>query len=162
MITTAWKDIRLTVAIVSDTHGRLPKAVEKALQQAQYIVHAGDIDTPEVLSRLQSIAPVSAARGNMDRIHWSRHLGQTVAVEIGGIWFYVLHDLSHLDLDPAAAGFKVVVSGHTHRPNAKEESGVLYINPGSCVQPRNGFKPSIALIGISETDVAYRFIEFET
>ena len=152
----------ITVAIISDTHGRLPEAVENELRKAHHIIHAGDIDSSEILSRLQDIAPVTAARGNMDRTDWSRHLGQTVAVEIGGVWVYVLHDLLRLDLDPSAAGFKVVISGHTHRPLAREENGVLYINPGSCVQPRNGFKPSIALLKISGPEITYRFIEFDS
>jgi uncharacterized protein len=161
MIDNASHAGRLIVGIISDTHGTLPKPVEDALKEVRHIVHAGDIDTPEILNRLQGIAPVTAARGNMDRSEWSRHMGTTEIVEIGGITLYVLHDLGRLDLDPSTAGIKVVISGHTHRPFAKEENGVLYLNPGSCVQPRNGFKPSIAFLEISGTKIHYRFIEFD-
>ncbi len=43
----------------------------------------------------------------------------------------MLHDLKELDLDPAAAGIDVVVSGHSHRPKIETVGGVLTLNPGS-------------------------------
>ena len=42
-----------------------------------------------------------------------------------------LHILEELDLDPAAAGFHAVISGHTHQPKMETKDGVLYFNPGS-------------------------------
>ena len=56
----------------------------------------------------------------------------------GGARIYVRHDLAELDLDPAAAGFAVVVHGHTHRPEIVRRGGVLYVNPGSPARPRGG------------------------
>jgi predicted phosphodiesterase len=52
-------------------------------------------------------------------------------VELGRISIYVLHDLAQLDLKPKAAGFAVVVSGHSHVPRQEMRDGVLYFNPGS-------------------------------
>jgi predicted phosphodiesterase len=52
-------------------------------------------------------------------------------LELGGICIYVLHDLAQLDLKPKAAGFAVVVSGHSHIPKQETRDGVLYFNPGS-------------------------------
>ena len=43
----------------------------------------------------------------------------------------MLHDIGLLDLDPAAAGFAVVVYGHSHRPAMEHRDGVLYFNPGA-------------------------------
>jgi predicted phosphodiesterase len=43
----------------------------------------------------------------------------------------MLHDLARLDLKPEAAGFHVVVYGHSHQPKIEEKNGVLYFNPGS-------------------------------
>ena len=56
---------------------------------------------------------------------------ETEVVEIGGISIYVLHDLAQLDLKPEAAGFQVVISGHSHVPKQEMRDGVLYFNPGS-------------------------------
>jgi predicted phosphodiesterase len=52
-------------------------------------------------------------------------------IELAGIFIYVLHDRAQLDLKPQAAGFKVVISGHSHIPKQQTSDGVLYFNPGS-------------------------------
>jgi uncharacterized protein len=74
---------------------------------------------------------VTATRGNIDRDAWAGKLPEIEAVEVGGISIYVLHDLKRLDLKPEAAGFNVVISGHTHVPKQETRNGVLYLNPGS-------------------------------
>ena len=86
---------------------------------------------PEILDQLATIAPVTAIRGNVDKAAWARRLSATEVVEIGGVSIYVLHDLAQLDLKPEAAGFKVVISGHSHVPKQETREGVLYFNPGS-------------------------------
>ena len=101
------------------------------LQGAQRIIHAGDVGTPEILEKLAAVAPVTAVRGNIDKQAWSRNLPETEVVEIGGVSIYVLHDLAKLDLKPEAAGFKVVISGHSHVPKQETRDSVLYFNPGS-------------------------------
>ncbi len=119
------------VGVISDTHGLLrPEALE-ALAGSELIIHAGDIGGPEVLEGLGRVAPVVAVRGNNDRGAWADSLPEYEAVEVGGAFVYVLHDLKELDIAPAAAGFRVVVSGHSHKPLAEERRGVLYLNPGS-------------------------------
>ncbi len=70
-------------------------------------------------------------RGNVDKGAWSRNLPETQVLELGGVCIYVLHDLAQLDLKPKAAGFAVVVSGHSHVPKQETHDGVLYFNPGS-------------------------------
>ena len=52
-------------------------------------------------------------------------------LQIGGVSIYLLHNLQDLDLKPEAAGFAVVVSGHSHMPKQEKKNGVLYFNPGS-------------------------------
>lgn len=117
--------------MISDTHGLLrPEAVE-ALRGSERMIHAGDVGEPEILKRLADIAPVTAIRGNIDKGKWAQKLPETEVVEIAGISIYVLHDLKQLDLKPEAAGFRVVVSGHSHIPKQETRNGVLYFNPGS-------------------------------
>jgi hypothetical protein len=102
-----------------------------ALQDSQHIIHAGDVGSAEILEKLVAIAPVTAIRGNVDKDAWAGQLPQTEIVELAGISIYVLHDLAQLDLKPEAAGFKVVISGHSHVPKQEMRKGVLYFNPGS-------------------------------
>jgi putative phosphoesterase len=107
-----------------------PEAVE-ALRGSNHIIHAGDVGDPEILDRLREIAPLTAVRGNIDKGAWARKLPETEVVEIAGASIYVFHDLSQLDLKPEAAGFRVVISGHSHVPKQETRNGVLYLNPGS-------------------------------
>ena len=86
---------------------------------------------PEILDLLAAIAPVTAVRGHVDKGVWARRLPETEVVDFGAVSIYILHDLSQLDLKPEAAGFRVVISGHSHIPKQEERSGVLYFNPGS-------------------------------
>jgi len=102
-----------------------------ALRGSQRIIHAGDVGAPEILDELASIAPVTAVRGNIDKGAWARKLPETDVIELGPVSLYVLHDLTLLDLKPEAAGFKVVVYGHSHVPKQEIRNGVLYFNPGS-------------------------------
>ena len=103
----------------------------QALAGSEHIIHAGDIGAPEILEKLAGIAPVTAIRGNVDKDAWARRLPETEVVEIAGVSIYVLHDLAQLNLKPEAAGFQVVVSGHSHSPKQATRNGVLYFNPGS-------------------------------
>jgi putative phosphoesterase len=119
------------VGLISDTHGLLREEALQALEGSTLIIHAGDVGKPEILDALRKLAPVVAVRGNIDKEAWAYALPETAVVEAGPVRIYVLHDLKELDLDPAAAGFQVVVSGHSHRPGSFERGGVLYVNPGS-------------------------------
>ena len=123
------------VGVVSDTHGLLRPEAVRALRGVERIVHAGDVGSAAVLEELGAIAPVVAVRGNNDRGAWAAKLPATEVVEVDGALLYVIHDLAELDLDPAAAGFHAVVSGHSHRPKIERRDGVLYLNPGS-IGPR--------------------------
>jgi putative phosphoesterase len=128
----------MLVGIISDTHGVLKQNALTALRDVDHIIHAGDIGTPEIIEALEQLAPVTAVRGNTDRVLWSRSLQTEEMIELDGKLFYVLHDLQRLTLDPGATGVQVVVSGHTHQPLIKKEKGIIYFNPGSASQRRRG------------------------
>jgi putative phosphoesterase len=119
------------VGVISDTHDLVRPEALSALAGSDLIVHAGDVCRPEVLDALRVVAPVRAVRGNNDRGAWASALPVSDVVEVGGLALYVLHDLNALDVDPAAAGFAAVISGHSHRPGHHVRDGVLYFNPGS-------------------------------
>ena len=147
------------IGVISDTHGLLRDEAAIALKGVDLIIHAGDIDTPNVLAELGRIAPIKAVRGNMDKGNWANGLSPFELFEIGGISIYVLHDVLQLDLDPKAAQIDVVVNGHTHRPLVQEKDGVLYINPGSAGYPKYGQSPTVALLQIKGQSLQTRIIE---
>jgi predicted phosphodiesterase len=80
-------------------------------------------------------------------------------VERAGVSVYVLHDLGALDLVPEAAGFRVVVSGHTHEPRVEERSGALYVNPGSAGPRRGSLPVAIARLYVERERPAAQVIE---
>jgi uncharacterized protein len=143
----------ISIGVISDTHGLLrPEAVE-ALRGSEQIIHAGDVGNPEILDQLQQVAPVTAIRGNIDKSAWARALAETEVVELGGVSIYVLHDLSQLDLKPQAAGFHVVIYGHSHVPKQETRDGVLYFNPGSAGPRRFKLPISVGRLFVEDTKV---------
>ena len=150
---------QLSVGVISDTHGLVRPAALEALRGSDLIVHAGDVGKPEVLDALRAIAPTFAVRGNNDSAPWARSLPQTEVVEAGPHCLYVLHELPGLDLDPAAAGFSAVISGHSHRPSAELRAGVLYLNPGSAGPRRFTLPVALARIRIAGPDLSHEIIE---
>jgi putative phosphoesterase len=150
------------IGVISDTHGLVPPGVAAVFNGLDLILHAGDLDTPEVLRQLERLAPVVAVRGNMDRGAWAKRLPMAETVDCDGVAIHVRHILSDLDLDPSAAGFGVVVSGHTHRPEQRRSGGVLFLNPGSASMPRGGTQPSVAVLTVSGQRIEARFVDLES
>ncbi len=149
------------VGVISDTHGLLrPEAVE-ALKGSELIIHAGDIGSLAVVEALRAIAPVVAVRGNNDRGEWAEEFPVYDAVEVDAVFVYVLHDLNELDLNPEAAGFRVVISGHSHKPLAEERRGVLYLNPGSAGPRRFKLPVTVARLTINGDDASAEIINLK-
>ena len=119
------------VGVISDTHGLLREEAISELNDSDFIIHAGDIGKEEVISRLSEIAPVIAVRGNIDKDDWAAKYPEYKTAQVDDVSFYVLHRIEDLDLDPVAAGFQVVVTGHSHKPDIQKKEGVIYLNPGS-------------------------------
>ncbi|MGA7926761.1 MAG: metallophosphoesterase family protein [Candidatus Sulfotelmatobacter sp.] len=149
----------ILIGVISDTHGLLrPEAIE-VLRGSEHIIHAGDVGSPEILEKLSTIAPVIAVRGNIDKGAWSRRLAETQVLDWGGVSIYVLHDLAQLDLKPKAAGFSVVVSGHSHVPKQETRDGVLYFNPGSAGPRRFKLPVSIGRLVVEAGSVRGELVQ---
>jgi uncharacterized protein len=110
---------------------------------------------------LRELAPVIAVRGNVDTADWARTLPETAVAEADKFLIYVLHDVHTLDLSPAAAGFHVVVSGHSHQPGRFELDGVLYINPGSAGPRRFQLPVTVARLNLGRTPSEVEFVELK-
>jgi putative phosphoesterase len=149
------------VGVISDTHGLLRPEAMKALAGVSMIIHAGDIGRPEVITSLENIAPVVAVRGNTDRDGWACRLPFTEVVQVGGISLYVLHDIGMLDLNPAAAGFHAVISGHTHQPAIENRNDVYYLNPGSAGPKRFTLPVSVALLRVENDSLKAELLTLE-
>ena len=140
------------IGLISDTHGLLRPEAVHALKGSDLIIHAGDVGKAEVLDALKQLAPVVAVRGNVDRGAWADALPLTAVVELG---IYVLHDVKELDLDPSAKGYRMVVSGHSHKPSQIERAGVLYVNPGAAGPRRFRLPVTVARLDVRQWAVEF-------
>ena len=147
------------IGVISDTHGIVRPEAMDALRGAGMILHAGDVGNPQVLEALGGIAPVVAVRGNNDKGEWARELPDWEVVDAGAVSIYMLHDLKEIDISPSGAGFRVVISGHSHRPSVEERKGVLYVNPGSAGPRRFSLPVSIARLRVIGEAVSAQVIE---
>ena len=149
------------IGIISDTHGLLRPEAVAALRGSPLIIHAGDVGCPEILDELRRIAPVFAVRGNVDRGLWAMGLPETEIVEVEDCLLYVLHDLDALNLDPPTAGFRAVITGHSHQPRIETRDGVLYLNPGSAGPRRFHLPVSVGRLSLTGGELQAEIINLE-
>ncbi len=140
----------MIIGVISDTHGLLRSEALSALAGVDHILHAGDVGDPDILEELRTIAPWTAIRGNIDEHGRCAFLPATEVVELDGFAFYMLHDSKQLDLDPVAAGFAAVISGHSHKQMIDWRKGVLYFNPGSAGPRRFQLPVSVGRIVVTD------------
>jgi putative phosphoesterase len=149
------------VGVISDTHGLLRPEALVALVGVEHILHAGDVGKIKILDALRAIAPVTAIRGNVDVLGECAELPPTEMVELVGRFFYLVHSVHDLDLDPVAAGVDVVVSGHSHKPTIERKKGVLYLDPGSAGPRRFNLPVSVAFVTLDKNGIEPRIVDLE-
>jgi uncharacterized protein len=148
----------IIIGVISDTHGLLRPQAINALRGCHMIIHAGDVGDPGIIDGLRDIAPSSIVRGNIDKGQWALRLPTRELVTVGRHRFLLLHEISALDLDPAAAGLAAVVFGHSHRAVIEARNEVLFINPGSAGPRRFNLPVSVARISVSEQRICPQIV----
>lgn len=151
------KPSSVTIGLISDTHGLLRPEALRALRGCDFIIHAGDIGSPDILEELARIAPVTAVRGNNDNGGWIQHVPVTSELMVGAVRIHVIHDLAHLSQDDARSA-RVVVSGHSHRPKVETRDGILYVNPGSAGRRRFTLPVSVARLQLHGAEVTAELV----
>lgn len=135
------------IGVLSDTHGKLREEVVEILRECDVILHAGDINTPQVIESLRKIAPLYAVRGNADK-EWAEELPQTLSEEICGLQVFMVHNKKEIPED--LAGYDLVVYGHSHKYEERREENRLYLNPGSCGPRRFSQPVTMAVLEVEE------------
>lgn len=134
-------------------HGYLPDAAKTALKGCDVIINAGDTCSPRLMTELECIAPTVAVHGNCDRFQdYGPTVHDVARPSYEGVRFYVVHRPEDIPAE-LPRGTRVVVHGHTHVPREEEIDGVLYLNPGSCSEPRRGNEPSVMTVVVEEREV---------
>ena len=152
----------ITIGLISDTHDLLrPEAIE-ALKGSDHIIHTGDIGKAKILKELGRIAPVTAVRGNCDEGWRSAVLPpETAILEVGEVLMFLIHSNAGAGRDYPIKGYDVIVSGHTHVPEAVVKKGIWFVNPGSAGPRRPGKPVSVGRLLIEGKTVTPHLIELE-
>lgn len=141
------------IAVLSDTHGLLRPEVRKQLATAQVILHAGDLDRPDIVDELRDIGKdLYMVQGNNDW-EWAISIPNHRTVTIDGVTFYIVHDKR--DVPSTLSGVNVVIYGHSHKFAQEEKNGVLWLNPGSCGPRRFHQEVTMAMMEIADGAVSH-------
>lgn len=142
----------MRIAVVADTHDRLPESVCKSLKSAEAIWHLGDVCSAGILASLEKIAPVRIVRGNCDPDDsWPLTLDFTL--------FGVRFHLEHIPTRKPPA-CDVFLHGHTHVPRDETIQGVRFLNPGCITRPNRGAPASFAWLTVSESALTWEKFVF--
>ena len=137
------------VGILSDTHGKLDHRIFDAFEGVEWILHAGDIGGPDILWKLEGLAPVTAVLGNVDTPIPGYNLGTIGRVRLAGtLEALVTHQCAGVAEVPEDV--RLVACGHTHVPSIDDRHGVLFVNPGAARRPAKDIGRSVALVRIAE------------
>ena len=148
------------VVVLSDTHlrsggkRRLPDGAYRALDDAEVILHAGDIVTADLLHELSGFAPTHAVLGNNDVDPSLAYLPETRLEIIGGVRVAMVHDSGPRSGREARMRRRfpeadVVVFGHSHIPwNGPGLDGQLLFNPGSPTERRAQPRHTIGVLDL--------------
>ena len=156
------------IGVISDTHGVLDPTVLEVFAGVVQIIHAGDIVDPDILTRLESVAPLVAVAGNIDPPELSERLPREAGGVVAGVRYVVGHKKKRLvkrlaagDLTDRAVGERpdLVVFGHDHVPSVAWVDGTLYLNPGSASAPdEEDDGPTVAIVEVRPTGLAVLFV----
>jgi putative phosphoesterase len=160
------------IGLISDTHvpiraKEIPKEVFKVFENADYIVHAGDLVELSVIDELEQLAPVLVVYGNMDGPEIRGKLPKVDSLKVFEWKIGVMHDpgalfgVGKLREIANTNRFNVLVYGHTHNSNIRWEKDILLVNPGSPTNPIPPFiaKPSVGLLRVTKERIVPEIIQ---
>ena len=147
------------VGVISDTHipqfPALPQAIWQHLAGVELIIHAGDLSVLQVIAELETLAPVVAVQGNIEREEVIRKLPLKREIVVGHCRIGIIHILGVAATHARMAHFefpnaRCVVFGHSHIPYNQEHDGQLLFNPGSATDRRHQPTCSIGMLHIDD------------
>ena len=137
----------MRVGVLSDTHNLLRPRVLELLAGCDRILHAGDVGELEILRQLEQIAPVAAVRGNTDTGRTAAELPEELTGSLDGLAFGMIHRREDVPRDWPSR-LKLVIFGHSHRPELEWRGQCLLLNPGACGARRFTLPLTLAIVTV--------------
>jgi uncharacterized protein len=138
----------MRVGVIADTHNLLRPRVLERLAGCERILHAGDVGEPELLACLRRIAPVAAVRGNTDAGATAAELPPALAGDLAGLPFRMVHRREDAE-ESWLPRLRLLVYGHSHRPEIQWHGSCLLLNPGSCGPRRFHLPLTLAILTVT-------------
>lgn len=156
----------MRIGIVSDTHGLLRAQVLELFAGVEHILHAGDVGDPDILTALETLAPVTAVWGNVDGRELRGRIPEVAQLELGGVQVVMLHGMQLGSPTPEKAAARhpeagLVVFGHSHRPLVRQVGPVLAVNPGSAGPRRFKDPVTVALAELEDGRATARLVDLD-
>lgn len=147
----------MKIGVISDTHSYINPKVFPAFEGVELILHAGDIGSEDIVTSLETLAPVKAIQGNIDTFPLSTRYPEVLATEIEGVVICIIHhfiDIRHSQIRQVLEQISrrqpdIVIFGHSHQAKLEHVGEVLLFNPGSAGNRRFSLRPSVGLLDIS-------------
>jgi len=149
--------------VLADTHlgadlSKLPVDVWRHVDEADVVLHAGDVVTADLLDALSARRPLHAVLGNNDRA-LAGILPDRLELDLAGVRVAMVHDAGarsgrerRLRRWFPRAG--LVVFGHSHEPvDAVGVDGQRLFNPGSAVQRRRQPRRTVGRLVLRDGEV---------
>jgi uncharacterized protein len=150
----------MRVGVISDTHNLLRPRVLERLDGCERILHAGDVGDLEILEQLRRIAPVTAIRGNTDTGATAEELPETLAGDLSGLPFRMIHRREDADRTWPSR-LRLLVFGHSHRPELEWQGNCLLLNPGACGQRRFHLPLTLAILTVADNRIVPEILSVE-
>lgn len=142
----------MRLGIISDTHGLLRPEVFTVFAKVDYILHAGDIGSVDIITELEALAPLYAVWGNTDGPELKRVLPEVVQMRLEGFDFLVVHGHQLGSPTPEALHQRwpeaeIIIYGHTHMPLLETVDQVVTVmNPGGAGARRFDLPASVGIM----------------
>ena len=160
LLTIAWPESKMKIAIVSDTHNNwanFKKAIEWIKnEKIQLILHCGDINSQETIDDAKKLfgGDIKFVKGNAD---WEMDLPEKLELEFNGKKIVFCHFPDIAKKMAQSGKFDLVFYGHTHRPWDEKIGSCHMINPGELAG--QFYKPTFAIYDTSTGKPELKILE---
>jgi len=141
----------MKIAVISDTHDRVPSSLVVSLAEADEIWHLGDVCEPCVIDEFLVLGkPMKIVRGNCD---WYPDWPLTLDFMRAGLRVRLVH----IPPGEAPGDVDLLLHGHTHVPRDEKIGACRFLNPGCVTRPNRGAPASFAWLDLkAEKRVSWR------
>jgi putative phosphoesterase len=148
----------MRIGVISDTHGYLDPRVFEFFEDVEQILHAGDIGREDIITSLETIAPVIAVHGNVDHYPLTQHYPATQAVTLRETAVLIVHDIADIRMGRASKQYvhfprgrpDLVIYGHSHIAKIHRDGETVLFNPGAAGKARLKSEPSVGILTIDD------------